>query len=94
MAWQGWLAAPLLVTLAAATGLWWRARPKPVPPVHRRVRNHQRFLADLDRNASLRTELPQSVLLPQSVVLPLDDCTFGADGEPVSDTRRAPKTSR
>lgn len=61
VAWQLWLAAPIGVTLIAGIVLWWRARPRPEPPIHRRVRDHRRFLDDLDRHATLGRDAPQSV---------------------------------
>lgn len=56
-----WLGAPIAVTLIAGIALWWRARPRPEPPVHRRVRDHRRFLDDLDRHATIGRDQPQSV---------------------------------
>jgi len=73
--WQLWLGAPIAVTLVAGVVLWWRARPRPEPPVHRRVRDHRRFLDDLDRHATIGRDEPRSVhALP-------DD---GADPAPIS----------
>jgi hypothetical protein len=75
--WQAWLAAPVVATLIAALWVWWRARPKPAPPVHQRVRDHQRFLDDLDRTARVRTDLPQSV-----IAHPPDIATQGDQDKP------------
>jgi hypothetical protein len=47
--WQIWLGAPVAATLLAALVVWWRTRPRAIPPVHERVEAHQRFLDDLER---------------------------------------------
>lgn len=63
MGWQLWLAAPLIATLTAAVVVWWRARPRPTPSVHVRVRDHHRFLDELGRHSGVADEPPRSVVV-------------------------------
>lgn len=63
MGWQFWLAAPMLVTLAAALLIWWQTRPRATPSVHARVRDHNRFLDELGRYSGRTDVLPESVVL-------------------------------
>jgi hypothetical protein len=46
-AWLWWLAAPALVTVAAALLSWWSGRPARQPTVAQSMRAHREFLAAL-----------------------------------------------
>jgi hypothetical protein len=52
MGWQFWLGAPIAATIVAALVVWWQSRPRSVPSVHSRVRDHARFLDDLERHGA------------------------------------------
>jgi hypothetical protein len=47
MAWALWLAAPIVLTVLAATWSWWRGRPERTPGTDQAMRAHREYLAAL-----------------------------------------------
>jgi hypothetical protein len=44
MAWALWLTTPVVVTILAALGTWWRGRPQRVPDTDEAMQAHRDYL--------------------------------------------------
>jgi hypothetical protein len=51
MGWAVWLLIPVAVTILAALGSWWRARPPRTPNTEQAMQAHGEFLDALSQTA-------------------------------------------